>query len=268
MKPILDYQKTDMLDIIFDGKNKSYGAYVLRREYPSTLKKSILGALLVFGFFIGIPILFKYISLSRAPEEIIRTVTISLANFRTEKAKIDKEVKIKPEKSKLPKPPSTKVTPPVIVEDFKVKDLVPTNENIKTNTGIETIIATNTTEYMPDNPNKNIVEPIKIQNEVLNYSEQLPSFPGGYEALMKYLSEHIKYPRMARENGIEGKVLLSFVVDIDGMINDIKVVRSVGGGCDEESIKVIKSMPRWKPGKQNGQTVNVKYNLPINFKLN
>ncbi len=269
MKPILDYQKIDMLDLIFDGRNKSYGAYEIRREYPSTLKKSIIGAFSIFALFIAIHVLINYLYLSRTPQEIVKEVTITLSNFRTEKPKIEKQVKIKPHKPNIPKPPSNKLTPPVIVEDNKVKEQIPTMESIKSNTGIETIFATNNTQYIPITSSSNTVEETpKPKIEALRFSDQLPAFPGGDEALMRFLHDHITYPAYAKENRIEGKVILSFVVDIEGLIKDIRVRRGIGGGCDEESIKVVKSMPRWTPGKQNGQAVNVMYNLPINFSLN
>ena len=92
-------------------------------------------------------------------------------------------------------------------------------------------------------------------------------FPGGQEALLKYISENIKYPAIARENGITGKVFLRFVVDKEGYVGNVEVLRGVGGGCTEEAKRVIKSLPRFKPGKQNGRPVPVYYNVPVNFNL-
>jgi periplasmic protein TonB len=97
--------------------------------------------------------------------------------------------------------------------------------------------------------------------------EQKPEFEGGEAQLMKYLAEHIKYPAMAREAGTEGKVYLSFVVGKDGRITDVKVLRGIGYGCDDEAKSVVAAMPAWKPGKQNGQAVKVQYTLPVVFKL-
>ncbi len=97
--------------------------------------------------------------------------------------------------------------------------------------------------------------------------EQMPQFPGGDKAMFKYLSENIRYPRVAQENGIEGTVYIGFVVNIDGQISDIIVKRGVAGGCTEESIRVIQAMPKWIPGKHKGEVVKVNYTLPIKFKL-
>lgn len=117
-------------------------------------------------------------------------------------------------------------------------------------------------------------EPIKvgdaktIYTKVYDVVEQMPSFPGGDAALMQYLGSHVKYPAEAEENGITGRVVVSFVVERDGSISTAKVVKSVDPQLDREALRVILSMPKWKPGKQNGDPVRVKYTLPINFRLN
>lgn len=95
----------------------------------------------------------------------------------------------------------------------------------------------------------------------------MPEFPGGQEAMMKYLSGQLKYPEEAVENGVQGAVFVTFVVERDGRISEVKVLRGIGAGCDEESERVVKGMPNWKPGKQNGKLVRTRYNLPIRFKL-
>jgi protein TonB len=103
--------------------------------------------------------------------------------------------------------------------------------------------------------------------EIFMYVEQMPEFPGGQTELIKYLQKNLRYPAAARENGIEGKVVLQFVVDESGKISDIQTIRDIGGGCAEEAIRVVKNMPPWKPGKQNGNAVKVYFKLPVTFKL-
>ena len=98
--------------------------------------------------------------------------------------------------------------------------------------------------------------------------EKMPEFPGGINALRKYLSKNIKYPSMARDIGIKGGVYLGFIIDKDGSITDIKVLKGIGGGCDEEAVRVVEGMPAWNPGKQGGKKVRVQFYLPINFILN
>ncbi len=95
----------------------------------------------------------------------------------------------------------------------------------------------------------------------------MPAFPGGMDKLMKYLSDNIKYPSQARELGIQGKVFLSFVIEKDGSVTDVTLLRGIGGGCDEEAIRVVKNMPNWIPGKQRNIPVRVRFNLPVNFRL-
>lgn len=106
-----------------------------------------------------------------------------------------------------------------------------------------------------------------VEEQVFTIVEEMPSFPGGEAALMKYLANNIKYPAIAKEANIQGTVFVTFVVDEKGDVKDVKVLRSLGGGTDEEAIRVVKSMPKWSPGKQRGKPVKVQYNLPIRFTL-
>ena len=121
------------------------------------------------------------------------------------------------------------------------------------------------TERVADEP----VKPDKpeVENKVFDVVEQMPKFPGGDAALMRYLSENIKYPVVAQENGVQGRVTVSFVVERDGSISDVKIVRSVDPSLDREAQRVVRSMPKWIPGKQNGSAVRVKYNVPVQFRL-
>lgn len=105
------------------------------------------------------------------------------------------------------------------------------------------------------------------QREVFQIVEEMPEFPGGESKMYEFILKNIKYPEMARENKIKGRVYVQFVVSKDGSLNKIKVLRGIGGGCDEEAVRIVKRMPKWKPGKQNGKTVPVQFTLPFNFKL-
>lgn len=107
----------------------------------------------------------------------------------------------------------------------------------------------------------------ETETQIFTVVENDPEFPGGMEALYKYLAQNIKYPQLARDNGITGKVYVQFVVEKDGSIANPKVLRDIGGGCGQEAIRVVKSMPKWTPGKQRGKAVRVQFNLPVNFSL-
>lgn len=130
---------------------------------------------------------------------------------------------------------------------------------------VEDDMDTEVEDYVP------VVEEEEEEEEVMqifSVVEEMPSFPGGDPGRIKYLSENIQYPQMAKESGIQGTVYITFVVERDGSVTDVRILRGIGGGCDEEAIRVVKNMPRWAPGKQRGKPVRVQYNLPIKFQLN
>ncbi len=106
-----------------------------------------------------------------------------------------------------------------------------------------------------------------VEEEIFTIVEQMPGFPGGDEALFKYLGKNIQYPQLAADAGITGMVYVTFVVDKDGSVKDARILKGIGGGCDEEALRVVKSMPKWQPGKQRGKSVKVQYNLPVRFTL-
>ena len=104
-------------------------------------------------------------------------------------------------------------------------------------------------------------------DKVLEKAEVMPEFPGGEQAMMKFVSENVQYPEEAKEKEISGRVLVGFIVEKDGSVNEVKIVRGIGGGCDEEAVRVVKAMPKWKPGKEKGKPVRVSYMMPFTFKL-
>jgi len=104
--------------------------------------------------------------------------------------------------------------------------------------------------------------------KIFDFVEERAMFPGGEEKLMEFLSANLKYPQIARENGVKGNVYVKFIIEKDGSITNIQVVRGIGSGCDEEAVRVIKSMPKWEPGKQRGTPVRSRFILPFKFKLN
>ena len=104
-------------------------------------------------------------------------------------------------------------------------------------------------------------------DKVFEKVEDMPEFPGGEQAMMKFVSENVQYPEEAKEKEISGRVLVGFIVEKDGSVNEVKIVRGIGGGCDEEAVRVVKAMPKWKPGKEKGKPVRVSYMMPFTFKL-
>ena len=122
------------------------------------------------------------------------------------------------------------------------------------------------TEYVYEAPNAE--EEDILEATVFKMAEEMPEFPGGPEKLLEYLNENQRYPEMARENDIQGRVYVQFVVEPDGSISNVEVIRSIGGGCDEEAVRLVQNMPKFKPGKMNGYPVRVQYTVPVKFMLN
>ena len=157
----------------------------------------------------------------------------------------------KPQPVEVPK----QTTQIQVVEDDVEVDDVEINAEVDQNEVIEEYVA-------PEVEDEEVVEA-----EVFTIVEEMPEYPGGLNKLTDYLSKNIKYPQMARESGIQGRVFVNFVVEPDGSVSNVNVMRSLGGGCDEEAVRVVKNMPKWKPGRQRGKAVRVSYILPIVFKL-
>ena len=114
---------------------------------------------------------------------------------------------------------------------------------------------------------KQVEEEEVEEQQIFMVVENAPAFPGGDAARMKFLQDNIKYPQMARESGIQGTVYVTFVVERNGNVTDVKILRGIGGGCDEEAVRVVQNMPKWEPGKQRGKPVRVQFNMPIKFTL-
>jgi periplasmic protein TonB len=162
------------------------------------------------------------------------------------------------------KVPKEELPPPI--EDLK--DKVISNKTEKGDAGAHEVVKETPKEVVAPPPPHEPKEVIKPIDKPFDVVEQMPSYGTGDKALFQYLSENIKYPAVARENGIEGTVYLGFVVDTEGNITNVTVKRGVTGGCTEEAIRVVQGMPKWKPGKQQGRAVKVNFTLPIKFKLN
>lgn len=155
-----------------------------------------------------------------------------------------------------PPPPAQVVKINVVDDDIDVEDDITIN--------VEADQKTEMQAYVPVRVDE---EEDAEEQQIFMVVESMPVFPGGEANLYKYLAENIKYPQMAKESGIQGRVFVTFVVERDGSVTDVRVLRGIGGGCDEEAIRVVKAMPKWTPGKQRGKSVRVQYNLPVKFTL-
>lgn len=259
--------KSDYLDILFEGRNKTYGGYELRKKYPNRMRNAAIIGVSIMALAFASPVIAGLIKGKGDNKPAAMLQEVNLA----EPPPIDPNKPPPPPPPPEPPPPvkpTVKFTPPVIEKDEKVKEdekppeqteLKDVSSGIKTQEGDPNGIDPG----IVDQPGTGVVEAPKAP-EIFSYVQQMPEFPGD---IMKYLGEHIHYPEAARENAIEGRVTVKFVVNEDGSVSDIQVLRGIGGGCDEEAKRVVAGMPKWKPGKQNGRAVKVYYNLPIFFKL-
>ena len=168
-----------------------------------------------------------------------------------EMVEITKQEEQKPQPVEVPKQ-TTQLE--IVQDDVETEDLN-INAEVEQNEVIEEYVA-------PE-----VVEEEVVEQEIFQIVEEMPSFPGGEGKLMEYVAKNIKYPQIARETGIQGRVFVGFVVEPDGSISNVKLLRGIGGGCDEEAMRVIKSLPKWKPGKQRGKPMRVSYQIPVLFKL-
>lgn len=273
----IDLISSDWVDLVFEGRNKAYGAYRLRK---STTKRNILAmvavVLLLIVAFIILTVK-NFVDEQRA--KVAMTQVAELTNYKQPEKKAEvkqKKVEVEPERVVERVKSSIKFTAPVIKKDDEVKpdeELKTQDELMSTKTAIGTFDVKGN-----DDANGEILkakdviaepEPPKHEeeNKVFDIVEQQPLFPGGPAALMKYLSENTKYPVVAQENGVQGRVTVQFVVEKDGSISDVHVLGGVDPSLDKEAVRVVKSMPRWTPGKQNGITVRVNYRVPVLFRL-
>ena len=172
-------------------------------------------------------------------------------NIEEDLVEITKQEEQKPQPVEVPQ----QTTQLEIVDDnVETKD-IEINAEVEQNEVIEEYVA-------PE-----VVEEEVVEQEIFQIVEEMPAFPGGEQKLMEYVGKNIKYPQIARETGIQGRVFIGFVVEPDGSVSNVKLLRGIGGGCDEEAMRVVKSMPKWKPGKQRGKAVRVSYQIPVFFKL-
>lgn len=249
-------------DIVFEGRNQSYGAYVIRTIYDRNLLIAIgltifIIALMVYGPAIAAMIKGAEIVEKAPPKKLVYTELSA-------PPPIDKP-KPPPPQIQLPKLQKViKFVPPKVVKEEVVEE-VPTIEEIKQNE-VAAVEVEGTDEVVFEEPVVAVVE--EDENKIFMVVEQQPEFEGGYEAMMNFIKKNMRYPASARRMGIDGTVYVSFVVGKDGTINDVKVLRGISADCDKEAVRVVQMMPPWKPGKQNGKAVFVRFNLPIKFKLN
>ncbi|MEZ3590076.1 MAG: energy transducer TonB [Muribaculaceae bacterium] len=277
----VDLSSKEWRDIVFEGKNKDFGAYEMRKGSDSRHNKAMIVVVIFIAAAFLIPLLVDTVlpKAEERPEDVTEQAMVALADEQVEEEDQQEENQERYEEEKpevLPEEVlnTVKVTELAIVDDDQVKkeDEIKTQDELK-----ETQTAFGQTDFDKGTDDRNVVREHKDEivveekkpepEKVFTAVEQMPQFPGGEGELMKYISSHIKYPPMAMENGVQGRVVVQFVVTKDGSVGQVKVMRGRDPDLDKEAVRVVKSLPKFIPGKMNGQAVNVWYTLPISFKL-
>lgn len=278
----VDLSSKEWRDLIFEGKNKDFGAYKLRQGSESRHNKAffyvliglVAGCLLIFGYM-----KYEAYKTQKAEEEAKAKLEQQqkLAQMEAEKEEEKEEeveqIEIEEVKPEAPQLATQLMTELLLTDTPKEDNEIKANEDIqKDNSVMSTftqagsddinLIKEHKEEVVQEKPREE-----KKKEEVFTHVEQMPKFPGGDAELYKFISNNLNYPAMAIENNVQGRVVVQFVVTKDGSIGNVKVVRSVDRDLDNEAIRVCKKLPKFIPGKQNGQPVNVWYTLPVTFKL-
>ena len=263
-----DIFSDEWCDLVFEGKNHAYGAYELRKNSGNRHFKALIIACTIVILAVSMPAILRQILTKTEVKELrIRT----LSDINLEKPKEENILK------EIPPPPppirnTIKFTPPVIKPDEQVNE---EDEPKMQKEVVEEKAAIGTVNF--DKGTDDISAPVAkvIENTQITEDsdppfvivEQMPQFPGGELEMIKFIQANLKYPVIAQEMGVSGTVIIKFVIDRNGNITNIKVARSIGSGCDEESVRVLEKMPAWSPGRQGGKTVRVSYSVPFKFIL-
>lgn len=247
-------------EIVFANRNKEYGAYELRKVYTKFVNRSATVSILAILIAVAVPLVASYYNQNRYLRDD-KTVGVEFA-----------EMNKPPEEKPLEPPPpppealeqKVKFTAPVVVTDTVVESDALNQDDLKQ----QVAVALTEDDFKIEEKEEVKVIEEEEKKPIFTVVEEMPGFPGGDEARLKFLQDNIQYPQVAKESGISGTVYVSFVVDSKGRVTDVKVLRGIGGGCDEEAVRVIKIMPHWNPGKQAGKPVRVQFTMPIRFTLN
>ncbi|MEI6275419.1 MAG: energy transducer TonB [Prolixibacteraceae bacterium] len=244
-------------DIVFENRNQEYGAYQIRKKYNRVVLISTLIGIVILGLIVIVP----YIRASNQAKQKARDATEVIAEMAN-----DLQEAAAPPPPPPPPPPSeqqavVKYVAPVVVDSVKVEDqskLMISDEQVSTTVNKEVV-------EVVEQKQEEVQE--KEEQQVFVVVEEMPEFPGGELALRTYIAKAIVYPTVAQENGIQGKVFVTFVVNKDGSVSNAKIARGVDASLDTEALRVVSTLPKWKPGKQRGVPVRVSYTVPISFKL-
>lgn len=250
-------------DIVFENRNKAYGAYVLRTLYSKNVLVGVAITLVIMALVFYSP---DIIALFKSEEVVEKAPPRKLVYTELSAPPPIDKPKPPPPQVALPKLQKViKFVPPKVVKEEVVEE-IPTIEEIKQHE-VAAVEIEGPTEVVFEEPVAEVVVE-EEEDKIFTVVEQQPEFEGGYAAMMAFIKKNMRYPASARRMGIDGTVYVSFVVSKDGTISEVKTIRGISADCDKEAMRVVSMMPPWKPGRQNGKPVFVRFVLPIKFQLN
>lgn len=272
--PVVNNPEVDLLDLLFQNRNKEYGAYQLRKLYNRYMTRGGLLTIALSVLLAAMPSLAKLVK-SAFPKDDTMTTIVDL--MPPPEMETTTPPPVPPPVEPLPARPTLTFVIPRVMDEDEVQEeaLPPTVEEMqnvdistKTQDGLEGGIPEGIGEAPTEEEVPPAVEVEKpAEDKIFLIVEQKPAFEGGDAALIQYLRKNLLYPPLALENDISGTVVIQFVVNTDGSIVNTNILRDIGGGCGEEALRVVRGMPKWQPGKQRGKAVRVQFNLPIKFQL-
>ena len=270
---LLAMEKT-LNDIVFEGRNKSYGAYQLRKGYNNTMQRSVLLGVTFFLLIMLLPNLYARLVPDPEKNDIGFEVKLTTVDIKPETTP-PPPVPVEPPKAE-PQPSTRKFTSYDVLPDHMVEleatpptvedlqNALPGQETVEGNSDMMDIVPP--AAEAPAGKGKAVEAEIP-KEETFMVVEQAPAYIGGNAAMAEFLRKNLKYPQQASRANIQGRVFISFIVGSDGRIEDVKTLKGIGFGCDEEAERVIRLMPKWKAGRQSGTPVRVRFNLPVVFQM-
>lgn len=271
LNPKLSIVSTVWLDLIFDGRNKSYGAYVLRKNARGDLTKALFMGVIFFILVILVPVIAHKYRKTNLSETTVTNTTVLLKDIPLQKNEepivLPAKTYVKSHEDKI------KMLPPKVVSHLLATEEPPSvRDLVKASPGPQNVVGD---PYAPISIDLPVGKTDQLEAitegeggaDIFISVEVEPSFPGGMRAFLNYVAENYQFPLAAKEQGVNGKVMLNFIVEKDGTLSNIKVVRDLGFGTGLEAVRILEKSPIWKPGIQNGRPVRVSYSLPINLQI-
>lgn len=258
-------------DLVFEGRNKSFGAYFLRRIYEKNILLAVVASIVAFSIALASPVIYGTIFPEEKKEVVMENVEVTLEEI--ESISPEEEMPLPPppvENIEPPKINKVKFLPPVVKPDpeVKVEEVPPSQEELEdANPGDVTQEGTSLNELVEVETKVAKVVEEEPEEDIYTWVQEKAEFPGGNDELKKFLGSNLTYPQEALEKQISDFVVVEFIIDQEGLISDIDIKKSAGYGMDEEAIRVVKSMPKWAPAHQNGKPVKFKKQIKIPFIL-